>query len=292
MPLIDASGSTIALVNAASNQSPATSFTYDPFGSMSSNGASTNWPFLFEGGEHEFTDPGSLYYDGSGNYYNPQIMRSLSETSQTSSSGNNGGPSGNAIARPSGGGGGVPSAALDAGVADAANNAALLGTYGALELLGQAKLAAALLPLGPIPAIIATAALVLFDIFDAIFGGGSDTPPTPRQLLHARHPLYPVILGVPEGLIPTEGSEGLKICGDPHPSSSRPLQKQSAAPSSTPSPSPTPAPIPTWPSPQWYYPREPLPPAPPTVPWRPGGCDNGNCWKPDLGPKYLPASCN
>ena len=37
---------------------------------------------------------------------------------------------------------------------------------------------------------------------------GSSSPPTPRQLLHGRHPLYPVILGVSDGLIPTEASAG------------------------------------------------------------------------------------
>jgi hypothetical protein len=31
-------------------------------------------------------------------------------------------------------------------------------------------------------------------------------PPTPRQLLHGRHPLYPVILGVSDGLIVDENS--------------------------------------------------------------------------------------
>jgi hypothetical protein len=44
--------------------------------------------------------------------------------------------------------------------------------------------------------------------FEALFGGSSDNPATPRQLLHGRHPLYPVILGVQDGLIPTEASEG------------------------------------------------------------------------------------
>ena len=50
----------------------------------------------------------------------------------------------------------------------------------------------------------------------------------PRQLMHGRHPLYPVILGVSDGLIPTEASAGKpQFCGDPQPCpNARPLQKQ------------------------------------------------------------------
>ncbi len=42
-------------------------------------------------------------------------------------------------------------------------------------------------------------------LFEDLFGGSS-APPTPRQLLYARHPLYDWILGAPFGLIVTEGS--------------------------------------------------------------------------------------
>jgi len=67
VPLIDASGSTIALVNAASPQStPATTYTYDPAGTPSASGAANDWPFLYQGGEKEVTDPGPLYYSGGG----------------------------------------------------------------------------------------------------------------------------------------------------------------------------------------------------------------------------------
>ena len=37
--------------------------------------------------EKEFTDPAPYYYNGNGQFYSPQMVRSLSETSQTSSSG-------------------------------------------------------------------------------------------------------------------------------------------------------------------------------------------------------------
>jgi hypothetical protein len=47
-------------------------------------------------------------------------------------------------------------------------------------------------------------------------------------LLHGRHPLYPVILGVPEGEIPDEVSAGApQFVGDPKPRpNARPLQKK------------------------------------------------------------------
>jgi hypothetical protein len=228
VPLIDTSGSTIGLVNAANVDSgPVTTYTYDPSGNPTVSGTVNDWPFQYQGMEKEVTDPGTYYYTGSGQFYSPQLVRSLSEVGQTGTQGA-GGPSGNSIAAPSSGSGGVPTAVTDAGIADAANNAATLGTYAVLELLGEAKLAAALLPLGPVPVIVATAALILFDILDEIFGGGSSAPPTPRQLLHGRHPLYPLILGVQDGLIPTMESAGKpEFCGDPAPCpNARPLHKQ------------------------------------------------------------------
>ena len=66
----------------------------------------------------------------------------------------------------------------------------------------------------------------LVNFFEDLFGG-SESPPTPRQLLHGRHPLYPFILGVSESLIATMESEGPKICYDgPQPCTTPPLQKQ------------------------------------------------------------------
>jgi hypothetical protein len=76
----------------------------------------------------------------------------------------------------------------------------------------EPKIFAAAWATGVVPGIIVTAALGLFDIFDAIFGGGSDTPPTPRQLRHGRHPLYRNILGVSDGLTPTEAPDAPITC--------------------------------------------------------------------------------
>ena len=37
-----------------------------------------SFPFLYQGLEHEISDPGQLYFEPSGNVYNPQIQRELS----------------------------------------------------------------------------------------------------------------------------------------------------------------------------------------------------------------------
>ena len=227
MPLLDADGSTLGLVNAANVDSPpVTTYTYDPAGNPTVSGTANDWPFLYQGMEKEYTDPGTYYYSGGGQFYSPQLVRSLSETSATSTSGSNSGPAGNAIARPSGSGG-VPTAVGDAGIAAAASSASNLALTGILAVL-EPKIFAAAWAAGAIPGIIATAAFGLFDIFDAIFGGGDSAPPTPRQLLHGRHPLYPVILGITDGEIPTmESSGGPQFCGDPAPCpNARPLQKE------------------------------------------------------------------
>ena len=43
------------------------------------SGVANSFPFLYQGLEHEVTDPGQLYFEPSGNVYNPQIQRELSQ---------------------------------------------------------------------------------------------------------------------------------------------------------------------------------------------------------------------
>jgi hypothetical protein len=168
--------------------------------------------------EKEFTDPAPYYYNGGGQFYNPQMVRSLSETSQTSSSGT-GGPS---------------PVQLPYGPGSQGN-----GSFGQWYLgqlnphfgqfdpaalsdinfsVGDSEGGLTVIPVGA----IAEAIYELVSFFEWLFGGSS-APPTPRQLLHGRHPLYDQILGVSDGLVPDESSEGLKVCGDPSPSKQRPL---------------------------------------------------------------------
>ena len=194
VPLIDASGSTIALVNAASTQSPpATTYTYDPSGNPTLSGTTNYWPFLYNGLEKEFSDPGPFYYSGTGQFYSPQLVRSLSEVGQTSSSGP--GPSGNSIAAPSGGG--QQSYWSWVGQQDANLLKSLLGPNLSFNINETSYYA----PSGPIVQGIES----LISFFDSLFGG-SDNPPTPRQLLHGRHPLYDQLLGVSRGLTPSEAT--------------------------------------------------------------------------------------
>ena len=48
-----------------------------------------------------------------------------------------------------------------------------------------------------------------------------------RQLRHQRHPLYPAIMGVSDGLIPDEVSAGApEIVGDKHLKNKRPVQSE------------------------------------------------------------------
>jgi hypothetical protein len=84
VPLIDASGSTIALVNPASPGSPpAATFTYDPSGKPTVSGQANSFPFRYQGMEQEITDFPSytgVYYSGNGQFYSGTISRSPAGT--------------------------------------------------------------------------------------------------------------------------------------------------------------------------------------------------------------------
>jgi hypothetical protein len=154
-------------------------------------------------------------------------VRSLSESSQTSSNGS--GPSGGSIA-PSGGGfsPNFSPSLQETGEAIGVGAGAAGATAGAIFAYNAFAIATEGATLGfATPVVVAFfVAEGLFELFDDLFGGGG-SPPTPRQLLHARHPLYRVILGVSDGLSPTEGTSAPPICGDPHPAAAPPNQKNS-----------------------------------------------------------------
>jgi hypothetical protein len=171
--------------------------------------------------EKEFTDPAPYYYSGGGQFYSPQLVRSLSEAGQTSSSGPGGGSGGGSgfggqsAGQSAGNGSGGFSPNFSPSLQQGAEaygvfvgaNAAVQGITALIAYLTAGEVV-----LGP-PGWIAAAASGLFVLFDDLFGGGGSSPQIPRQLRHGRHPLYPVMLGVPNGLIPTEASAGLEICG-------------------------------------------------------------------------------
>jgi hypothetical protein len=129
LPLLDTDGSTLGVVNAANPDSgPVTTYTYDPSGTPAASGTANDWPFQYQGMEKEFTDPAPYYYNGTGQFYSPQLARSLSETSQTSSQGFGGSPAGSAIARPSGSNSGFHSGNVWQAAAAGAAFGALVGT--------------------------------------------------------------------------------------------------------------------------------------------------------------------
>jgi YD repeat-containing protein len=224
VPLTDLDGSTIALVNAATPDSgPVTSFVYDPSGGTTASGAATtaeqDWPFRYEGMEHEITDPAQVYYSGGGQFYEPAIQRGLSETGATGISGAPTGPGPSAAGGSLGGGGGLGSLSIPpspqefgeavgvgAGAADVAANeiytAELLADPGDSTITFASVVTANAADLSIIGAIAAA----LFEIFYDIFGGGPSAPPPPRQLNHGRNQLYAAVTAINPDLTPSEQS--------------------------------------------------------------------------------------
>jgi hypothetical protein len=220
-----------------------TTYTYDPSGTTSATGSANDWPFQYQGMEKEFTDPSTYYYTGGGQFYSPQLSRSLSEVGETSSS-QGACPSGNAIGAHSGSSGFGISFPSSVGAepetsSEGQTGGTIITITGAAAvgaIIGAVVGAAVGNPLAGavLGAVVgAIAGDIANFLFGDLFGGGS--PPIPRQLRHQRHPLYPAILGLPAGLIPDEMSEGLKVIGDPDPSPATPLY--------TPTPTPTEEPI-------------------------------------------------
>ena len=243
VPLLDLDGSTLGLLNAANPPSgPVTTYTYDPSGNPTASGAANDWPFQYQGMEKEYTDPGTYYYSGGGQFYSPQLVRSLSETSATSTSGTGGGPAGNSIGTQSVGGG--PDVGRNAAIGTAAG--APFGGLAVLSIIwGSDALTAGL---ATPAAIVGTIVDGLVQLFLDLFGGSS-SPPTPRQLLHGRHPLYPLIIGTPLGDIPNQESSGKpELCGDQSVCNVRPLgdDRVLELPRATTPATPTPRPTPTW----------------------------------------------
>jgi len=128
-------------------------------------------------------------------------VRSLSETNQTSSQGTGGGPSGNAIAAPSGSSisGFDPTyAPNDERSAESLGGGAAAGFLAGLIIGGEGGAFGA----GVVGAVIGAVIGGVTGFFEALFGGGSSSPAIPRQELHARHPLYDWFLGIVLGLLP------------------------------------------------------------------------------------------
>ena len=159
-------------------------------------GTANSWPFMWHGLEHEVTDPAHLYFEPSGNVYNPDPIELSLVGPQ--GIGGGGGPGAEGIATPSGGRGGLSGYGkrVASNAADLATAAVVdIGINAINDALQAADLASWTIP-GP--GWIAGAALSVFEIFNDIFDffGGSDTPPIPRELKHQRHQVYGDVLGI------------------------------------------------------------------------------------------------
>jgi hypothetical protein len=161
--------------------------------------------------EHEFMDPQSLYYAGAGNFYNPLIQGSLSEIGEQGLSGPGSGQSGNSIDAPAANGGGLSWQSYQNDVKQAYR-------VGAETFVAFSGVTVGEEPVALTAALTAYVVDFLVNFFEDIFSGGG-SPPIPRQLLHGRHPLYAVILGIRKGLISNEASSAPLAGKSPGPKS-------------------------------------------------------------------------
>jgi len=177
-------------------------YSYDPFAVPRLTGAGSSWPFLYQGMEHEITDPAPLYFDKDANVYNPMLQRELSQLGQQGiagppTAGAGDGDMGNGF------GGFGPSQGFG-------NPGGLSGGRIASNLL---TVASAYLgvnsPIGfdlgggesPIPIPILGGTVGGFLQWLGV-GGGSDHS-LPRQMQKGRHYIWPVV-GINQSLTPTQ----------------------------------------------------------------------------------------
>jgi hypothetical protein len=246
VPLLDVDGSTVALVNPASpNTPPPTTYAYDAFGNPRLSGTANQFPFLFQGLETESDfDPSGVYYLPDGEYYSSQIQRELQQVGAAGLIGPGSGLSGrsrghshsprtrhmrHSIAADDG----------DYGNIDDYNNQ----SYGS-DTSGAGKVLDYIPIIGPI----------IQEILD-LFGGGSDKPPILRQMKHRAHPIYWLVLGIEHSETPDESSEAKEIpnysftpgspinIGGP---ARLILIGDQQAPTRSPTPNPTPTTQPPW----------------------------------------------
>jgi YD repeat-containing protein len=229
VPLIDATGSTIALFNPATPTSPpATTYTYDPSGTPTISGSSNNYPFLYHGMEHEFVEPNPYYYTGDGAYYSAQIMRSLSLTGAqgTTGPGNGRGPHSAHLGAPAGGNGSFGHWYVNNVLAPMEPGQLNAGDLPDIELVTESG--SYFVPLGEIAEIIQE----WVSFFQWLFGGSPGLPPNyylfQRRLTYKRHQLYPGILAILQAIV-TQGSDAPAAQGAA-PSNKPPLQGETAYP--------------------------------------------------------------
>jgi len=203
VPLTDADGSVMALVNLANPaQPPATTYSYDPFGMQQvNNGGIWDYPFKYQGAESEPVDWG--LYASPGGLYDPYLQQNLGTCPIGLGAPQGLGGSGG------GGGGGGQSAGQMANEASKAAAGAAGAAYAAangavtITALSDGGYAAFVDPTGVSEAIVGLAILG-YELSNLLSGG---SPSIPRQLMHRKHAIYGV-LGISADLTVTMDSTG------------------------------------------------------------------------------------
>ncbi len=202
VPLTDALGSTLALVN--SSGGVAAQYTYDPFGNVAASGQSLAYPYQYAG---MALDPSGLYFNGRG-YYSPALGRALEGYGAPHAPGAG---QGGGAGLPSSGGGGLSAtgaagnAAIGIGAGAAvivagavAANAVWVGDITIVGAIG----AAAGGPVGIIAAAVVAIVAAALDLFGVdLFGGGSRPTPPPMDYRFFHYPSA-TFIGVPLVLVP------------------------------------------------------------------------------------------
>jgi hypothetical protein len=156
------------------------------------SGAANSFPFLYQGLEHEVTDPGQLYFEPSGKTYNPQIQRELSQVGVQGIGGapNDGGGAGYGGFGNFGGHAGSPGGPSN--LSTSISDLGVVATaFSSTEALGSSS---GFLSVGGSENPINIPISFIANLFH--FGGGDDSaPPKPPKV----HPIW-MILGVQRGL--------------------------------------------------------------------------------------------
>ncbi len=160
-------------------------------------GAGSSWPFLYQGMEHEITDPAPLYFDQGANVYNPMLQRELSQLGQQGiagppTAGAGDGGMGNGF----GGTGPSQSFGNPGGLSGGRIASNLLTVAQAPFLFGQGGIGIA--EAGPLP-IPGLGGSNVIDVLSDLFGGNDNE--VPRQKQHATHPIYLTVLGLSKGQV-------------------------------------------------------------------------------------------
>ena len=127
IPLLDGSGSTIAMVDSGTGN-VASTYTYDPFGKVTIGGSGYETAYPYRGMENETLSGATWAYYGGGTYYSPVLGRPLTIQGPITSAGGFGAGPGAMVEGALPGGSGLSLGANvgeDAALAAAANHASL-----------------------------------------------------------------------------------------------------------------------------------------------------------------------